>query len=146
LIIPKFAPVRFRICHDFRIGRRVYSVPDPEDRLYGRKVLDERRVRLHDVFSRVGTTIVYVYDFGDNWSHDLLLEAILLPDTDRQFPRCIAGERRGPPEDVGGSPGYQYYLEAMADPKHEEHKYRLQWCVARGIRRRSHQPPRTANC
>jgi hypothetical protein len=95
--------------------------------MYERKVIDERRKRLRDVVSRVGTRMVYVYDFGDDWRHDVLLEAILLPEPDQQYPRCIAGERRGPPEDVGGPPGYQDYLEALANPKHEEHETWLQW-------------------
>ena len=113
--------------HEFRIGRRIYSVPDPDDDMYERKVIDERRKRLRDVVSRVGTWMVYVYDFGDNWRHDLQLEAILLPEHDQQYPRCIAGERRGAPEDVGGPPGYRDYLEAMANPKHEEHEHWLHW-------------------
>ena len=32
--------------HQFEIGRRIYSVPDPDDDLYERKVIDESRVRL----------------------------------------------------------------------------------------------------
>jgi len=113
--------------HEFLIGRRIYSVPDPDDAMYERKVIDERRKRLRDVVSRVGTLMVYVYDFGDDWRHDLQLEAILLPDRDQQYPYCVAGERRGPPEDVGGPLGYQDYLEALANPKHEEHENWLQW-------------------
>lgn len=113
--------------HEFLIDRRIYSVPDPDDAMYERKVIDERRKRLRDVVSRVGTRLVYVYDFGDDWRHDLQLEAILLPDPDQQYSCCVAGERRGPPEDVGGPPGYQDYLEALANPKHEEHETWLQW-------------------
>jgi hypothetical protein len=55
------------------------------------------------------------------------LEAIVLPERGAQYPRCLAGERSAPPEDVGGSSGYEDYLEAMADPVHEEHKNMLQW-------------------
>jgi len=32
-----------------------------------------------------------------------------------------------PPEDVGGSPGYEDYLEALADPEHKEHENVLRW-------------------
>jgi hypothetical protein len=75
----------------------------------------------------VGTQFLYLYDFGDNGRHDLLLEAILLPESSKQYPRCIAGERRTPPEDVGGTPGYEEYLESIADPEHEEHENVLRW-------------------
>ena len=113
--------------HEFAIGRRIYSVPDPDDDLYEREVIDESRVRLKEVLQRVGTRFEYLYDFGDSWRHDLRLEAIVLPDPEASYPRCLAGERRAPPEDVGGSSGYEDYLEAMADLGHEEHENVLQW-------------------
>jgi hypothetical protein len=113
--------------HEFVIGRRLYSVPDADDDMYERKVIDESRVRLVDVVLHVGTQFEYLYDFGDSWRHELQLEAILLPEAAVQYPRCIAGERRTPPEDVGGTSGYEEYLEVLADPEHEEHENMLQW-------------------
>jgi Plasmid pRiA4b ORF-3-like protein len=110
--------------HEFRIGRKTYSVPDPDDE---RKIIDVKRTRIHDGIRQVGTEFEYVYDLGDNWQHDLLLEAILQPAPGTLYPRCIAGERNCPPEDVGGSGGYEEYLEAMADPEHEEHEDMIQW-------------------
>jgi len=70
--------------HQFEIGRRVYSVPDPDDDLYERKVIAESRGRLQEVVPRVGTRFQYLYDFGDSWRHDLLLEAVVLPDPEAQ--------------------------------------------------------------
>lgn len=113
--------------HDFLIGRRVYSVPDPEDDFFERKVIDERGVPLNRILDRVGDTFAYAYDFGDGWQHDILLEAILLPEPDVFYPRCLAGARNGPPEDAGGVGGYADYLEALADPEHEEHENMLAW-------------------
>lgn len=113
--------------HDFLIGRRTYSVPDPDDDLYERKVIDEKCTRLVDVVTREGTQFEYLYDLGDSWYHDLLVEAILLPEPAMLYPRCLAGERCPPPEDVGGTIGYESYLEAIADPEHEEYENVLQW-------------------
>ena len=113
--------------HQFVIGRRLYSVPDPDDAMVERKVIDESRVPLGEVVTRVGTQFAYLYDLGDNWEHDLMLEAILLPERTAQYPMCIGGERRTPPEDVGGTPGYEEHLAVLADPEHEEHDNMLQW-------------------
>jgi len=113
--------------HEFRIGGRAYSVPDPEDDLYERKVIDEKRIRLADVVSDIGTRFEYIYDFGDNWRHHLQLEAMLAPDPQTVYPRCIGGKRAAPPEDVGGTIGYAGYLKAIADPDHEDHENMLEW-------------------
>ena len=32
------------------------------------------------------------------------------------------------PEDVGGPPGYVDFIEAIPDPRHDEHHAMLEWC------------------
>lgn len=113
--------------HKFVAGRRIYSCPDPDDAFNERHLVDERLVPLNRIVDRVGETFEYVYDFGDNWRHDVLLEAILLPEAGAFYPRCVAGARNGPPEDAGGPCRYTDYLEALADPEHEEHENMLAW-------------------
>lgn len=44
-----------------------------------------------------------------------------------RYPVCLEGENACPPEDVGGVGGYTEYLEAIADPDHEQHEEMLQW-------------------
>ena len=90
-------------------------------------MVDAKRRRLAPVVPSVGTTFTYVYDYGDDWEHELLLEAILMPDSAVTYPRCLAGERRCPPEDVGGIRGYADYLEAMFDPSHAEYEESMMW-------------------
>ena len=113
--------------HEFAGNRCVYSVPDPEDAQYGRKVADEADVPLRRIVDRVGGTFTYLYDFGDGWRHEILLEAILLPEPDAPYPRCIAGARNAPPEDSGGPFGYANYLQALANRRHPDHKDLLAW-------------------
>lgn len=115
-------------CHlyMFRIAGKTYGPPDLDDD--GElEMIDAKRTCLPSVLPSVGTTFTYVYDFGDNWQHDLLLEAITMPVAGIIYPRCIAGERNCPPEDVGGIGGYRSYLEVIADPSHEEHQDMLMW-------------------
>jgi Plasmid pRiA4b ORF-3-like protein len=51
----------------------------------------------------------------------------IMPSDPPTKPNCVAGERRCPPEDVGGPHGYQEFLEAVFDPTHEEFENYRQW-------------------
>jgi hypothetical protein len=112
--------------HQFVVGDTLYGVPDPEwgDEL---PMIDERTVPLSHVLTQVGDTVVYEYDFGDSWRHDVLLETILPADPARASLVCLAGARARPPEDVGGVWGYASFLEAITDPEHAEHAELLTW-------------------
>lgn len=110
--------------HEFEAGPRVYGIPDAES---GGQVLSEEGVPLNRIASQVGDTFVYAYDFGDGWQHDVLIEAVLPPEPDVAYPRCLEGARNGPPEDTGGPFGYADYLAALSNPKHKEHKNMLAW-------------------
>ena len=50
-----------------------------------------------------------------------MFEGCLRAEKGSRYPLCLEGQRACPPEDIGGPYGYQDYLEAMADPKHEQH-------------------------
>lgn len=114
--------------HEFRFGKLVYAIPDPEDQEFGRVVRDERKVALKQKWKRPGDCHQYCYDFGDNWSVDLLLESILMEEPGLEYPLCVDGAWNGPPEDCGGIHGYQKnYLPALADKKHPEHEELLSW-------------------
>jgi hypothetical protein len=97
------------------------SLSDPRSRV-GRKVADENRTKLGELIGTVGAKLLYEYDFGDGWQHELLLEEVLLGDESfRQI--CVAGKRCCPPEDCGGPQGYAEILQALQDandPSHEE--------------------------
>lgn len=64
------------------------------------------RVPLNRLLVRTGDEIEYVYDFGDNWRHVVLLDARLRPDEDALYPRYVGGERSAPPENMGGPYAY----------------------------------------
>ncbi len=110
--------------YEFHVAGARYGDPhaanEPE-------ILNAKQTRLDRVLSHAGSTLEYQYDFGDNWLHDLHLEAILPRSPDGVYPCCIAGERSCPPEDVGGPSGYEDYLAALADPNHEEHEDMMTW-------------------
>jgi len=70
--------------------------------------------------------INYCYDYGDSWEHEITIQDINA-DYDKNYPICIMGEGNAPPEDVGGIPGFEVFLEIMADPSHVEYKNTKEW-------------------
>jgi hypothetical protein len=112
--------------HEFRSAGKVYAEPDPEDRHFGREVLDERRRKI-GLLVGAGASFEYLYEFGDGWRHEITLETMLAPTPRKRYPVCVDGARSAPPEDVGGMGGYERYLEALSDPRHKEHQFLLAW-------------------
>ena len=110
--------------HQFSLGRTDYGVPHPDD---GGEVRDERRYKLNQLLTAPKQKLNYEYDFGDSWTHELLLEQVREPEPGVTYPRCITGKRACPPEDCGGVWGYADFLEAIADPDHPEHDELLEW-------------------
>ena len=74
-----------------------------------------------------GRAFPYVYDFGDHWKIEILLEQVLPLERERAYPLCLDGARAFPPEDSGGIYGYALLLEALADPEHPQHTERRNW-------------------
>jgi hypothetical protein len=112
--------------HGYRLGEKFFSEPHPdyEGML---DVIDESQVLLRQIAPGIGSEFIYEYDFGDSWSHKLVVEQILPAQVDVQYPRCLAGKRACPPEDVGGVWGYEEFLSAISDPRHPEHMDLSEW-------------------
>ncbi|GAB3956660.1 plasmid pRiA4b ORF-3 family protein [Micromonospora vulcania] len=98
--------------HSFDIDAVQYGEPDPDGEL---AFEDELDVRLDAVLGK-GSRFSYLYDFGDWWEHDLVVEDALTADPDERYPVCLDGERACPPESVGGPSAYRALLVALADP------------------------------
>ena len=81
----------------------------------------ENQVRLDEVLVDVGDSLLYVYDYGDNWEHRIRLEAVSDRAAGLPVVTCVGGRRAGPPEDCGGIYGYDEMLANAADPASEEH-------------------------
>ncbi|MDP2156142.1 MAG: plasmid pRiA4b ORF-3 family protein [Nitrospirota bacterium] len=97
------------------------------DEDFGRKVSEGWKKKITDFFSLQNPKAEYSYDFGDDWRHAVVLEEILPRQKDIDYPLCVDGARACPPEDCGGSHGYEDFLEIIMDPDHEEHDSMLEW-------------------
>ena len=106
----------------FQVGRQLYGEPSAE---WDMPVADATTTTLATISSRA-STFTYEYDLGDSWVHEITVEeAPVAGGADK--PQCTGGARAGPPEDCGGPPGFEMFLEAIADPRHEEHGAMLEW-------------------
>ncbi len=107
--------------HHFQIGLKFYS-PQMADDYAETVILDESRFTLDNFEMDLLRGIVYTYDFGDNWEHVVMLEKVIVASEAKPYPVLVEAARACPPEDIGGIPGFQDYLETLADPEHEDHK------------------------
>jgi hypothetical protein len=110
--------------HEFTSGRDRYGVPDED---FPSEDHDEIEYRIDQVLHKEKDKLIYTYDFGDGWEHELVLEKILPYKTSTVLPLCLKANRACPPEDVGGVPGYEMFLEAISDPAHPDHEEMLEW-------------------
>jgi hypothetical protein len=111
---------------EFVIDGRTYGLPMDED--WGTEPRKEAaRVRLRDVLTLGETVIAYTYDFGDAWEHEIRIRDIRAGEPGIGYPRYVAGERNGPPEDCGGVPGFYDLLAARADPSDDNYVDAVAW-------------------
>ena len=110
--------------YEFKVDGVEYGEPDPEFEMPTRRA---KSTQLRQVAPEVGARLQYLYDFGDGWTHEVLVEAVLLPEPRVSYPRCLDGERACPPEDVGGIGGYEDFLRVIGNPRHPDHKDLMAW-------------------
>jgi len=122
------AVMPFENYHLFRfdIGGKRYGISDPQwDHV--RETLDAKNIKLGALVERGVSTFSYTYDFGDDWRHFIIIENVTTADPKLDYPRFIDGSRRAPPEDVGGIPGFEEFLDAMTNPRHRGHQRLTKW-------------------
>lgn len=108
---------------EFVVDDRKYGLPDP-DRPH---VKNGATTQLAAVLTSGITEFDYVYDFGDNWEHKIVVEQSAEAETRAKYPRFLGGERRCPPEDCGGPPGYFDFIKNIARKNSQKAKEALDW-------------------
>jgi pRiA4b ORF-3-like protein len=80
--------------HDFAVGDRRYSDP-----FFGlEEVTDEEELRVPEAFQAGAKKIVYTYDFGAGWQHEITLEERHERQPGQPYPVCIAFSGDSPAE------------------------------------------------
>jgi hypothetical protein len=95
---------------------------------YSRKKFFAHKYQIANFLEKPGDTIEYVYDFGDNWLHNISVSKVS-PDNKRiKHPKCLIAERACPPEDCGGVGGYYYLMNVLFSQEYNEDRLSmLEW-------------------
>jgi len=109
--------------HAFEVGDKRYGMCFDD---YPEGEIDEKSVTVLQAL-RDERRFLYEYDFGDSWEHDVVIETLTRSYFGLKFGVCLDGQNACPPEDVGGAGGYGRFLEAIANPKDDEHDQYLEW-------------------
>ena len=83
----------------------------------------EWKVKIKEFFTLENNTANYIYDYGDYWQHKVQLEKIIPAEKGLTYPVCIVGKRACPPEDCGGSFGYEEIVNGTSEFQKEYGDY-----------------------
>ena len=84
----------------FEFAGREFERPDAES-----DAEDASRTSIDSLGLKPNDKLLYTYDFGDDWHHEVRLVGTRIFDPEAIYPICVDGARAGPPEDAGGPPG-----------------------------------------
>ena len=91
--------------------RRQLTIAEPNEDDWEEPDYNAREFTVGEFFGE-GTgaqNLCYVYDFGDDWIHDITLEQVI--DRESSHASCTAGKGACPEEDCGGVWGYEEMKE-----------------------------------
>jgi len=115
-------------CHlfQFEIAGQRYGVPDPESGT-DPNILNAEDARLGSFAAEGVTEFAYIYDFGDNWRHQIVIEALATAASNAKYPRFLDGQGRAPPEDVGGVDGFNEFVKTITKGNKAAKQQAIEW-------------------
>jgi hypothetical protein len=112
---------------EFTAGERKYGILVPDEPDWNRRISNAASTKLSALLKAGITEFGYLYDFGDDWEHRIIVEDIKPAEAGTLYPRFLGGERRCPPEDCGGPLGYFDFIENIANKRSRKAKEALEW-------------------
>lgn len=114
--------------HQFEIDGDCFGMVGPGAELEEDfELVDEEKIPLASMVKRARKRFSYVYDFGDEWRHSIVVEKIIKSAEEYEGPVCLAGAMACPPDDSGSLYGYYVKLEVLRHPEHPEYADIRQW-------------------
>lgn len=120
----------FEMNHSIQEGKHYMGIPDDDGFEDVLNTLPGWEYRVKD-YLVINKQFIYEYDYGDSWIHLIEFEGEFPKQENTKYPICLDGERACPPEDVGGIPGYEHFLDIINQPRHPERKSLLTWVGGR---------------
>lgn len=117
--------------YSFEVGATQYEpgiqieIPE-EDGWDNREVVNSKKEKIDKYFKKY-KKMTYIYDFGDDWIHDIIIEKTVEAEKKLTKPICIKAKMAHLPEDCGGVYGYEELLNILEDKKHERYKEMREW-------------------
>jgi hypothetical protein len=104
--------------YEFEIAAKIYREPAGTEE--EKSVGDPRDTRLEQLGLVQGATVTYLYDKGDDWVHQIIVEGVAPSLGSPGLPLLLGGAGACPPEGSGGPGGYVEALKALRRPESEE--------------------------
>jgi hypothetical protein len=82
--------------HAFTVGRKEYS--DPSFELEALEMSSEYDLRVSHALTPAARKLIYTYDFGAGWRHEIVLEKESDRQPDQAYPVCVAFKGNSPVE------------------------------------------------
>ena len=112
---------------EFTANERKYGMLVPNDADWNERIKNAAGAKLSALLTVGVREIGYIYDMGDNWQHRIIVEKLKAAEPGALYPQFLGGERRCPPEDCGGIPGYYEFLNNIASKQNKKRKAALDW-------------------
>ncbi|MGV8962293.1 MAG: plasmid pRiA4b ORF-3 family protein [Candidatus Saccharimonadaceae bacterium] len=114
--------------HQFKHNRAYYAPKnDVDDFGFDDYQINYSKIKVGTLLKNEKDKMVYEYDFGDGWEHNIVLEKIENISRDKKEVTCLTGKNNCPPEDCGGIDGYYNLLEIIQNPNHELYEEYTEW-------------------
>jgi hypothetical protein len=110
--------------YQFRRGKDIFEPPSPDTFMpaYGVEA-----VQLRDLLYKPKGKLGYLYDWGDNWEMQIVLEQIGPFHKDSPAVELLDVNGAAPPENCGGIPGFLKLLHILKDPSDDEYQIMRDW-------------------
>lgn len=109
--------------YEFKINGKIYS---DDESAVEMNYLSTDGVELCAVLGNT-KKFTYIYDFGDDWLHEVEITNTIENDPRMNYPVCIAGENACPPEDCGGLHGFKKLKKVITGSDSQEKDDLLAW-------------------